>query len=61
MVGTVTRQGSEWIVRLAMRDHDSGYVRMIAPPEIVEPLPESELPVPELPVDPAAAAAQGAQ
>jgi len=61
VVGTVTRQGSEWIVRLAMRDHDSGYVRMIAPPEIVEPLPESELPVPEVPVDPAAAAAQGAQ
>jgi hypothetical protein len=56
----VTRQGSEWIVRLAMRDHDSGYVRMIAPPEIVEPVPESELPVPEVPEDATTTAGQGA-
>ena len=44
VAGTVTKQGSEWLVKLAMRDHASGYVRMIAPPEIVEPLPESEVP-----------------
>lgn len=44
VVGTATKQGSEWIVRLAMRDHSSGYVRMIAPPDIVEPVPDSELP-----------------
>lgn len=44
VVGTVSKQGSEWVVRLAMREHSSGYVRMIAPPDIVEPVPESELP-----------------
>jgi rod shape-determining protein MreC len=44
VAGTVTKQGSEWLVKLAMRDHASGYVRMIVPPEIVEPLPESEVP-----------------
>lgn len=60
VVGTVTKQGNDWIVKLAMREHSSGYVRMIAPPEIVEPLPEPELPeVP--PEDAAASASQGAQ
>lgn len=44
VVGTATKQSGDWIVRLAMRDHSSGYVRMIAPPDIVEPVPESELP-----------------
>ncbi|MEX1251560.1 MAG: rod shape-determining protein MreC [Hyphomonas sp.] len=44
VAGTATKQGGDWIVRLAMRDHSSGYVRMIAPPEIVEPVPESDLP-----------------
>lgn len=71
VVGTVTRQGSDWLVKLAMREHASGYVRMIAPPEIVEPLPELEVPevpvVPEGgapaagPAAPAASAAQGAR
>ena len=60
VVGTVTKQGADWIVKLAMRDHASGYVRMIAPPEIVEPLPEPEI---TEPVTPAAASgtSQGAQ
>lgn len=65
VVGTVTQQGNEWIVKLAMREHSSGYVRMITPPVILEPLPEEELP-PEVPegaeeptADGAAPAAQG--
>lgn len=53
VVGTVTRQGNEWIVKLAMREHSSGYVRMITPPVILEPLPEEELPA-AAPEDPAA-------
>jgi rod shape-determining protein MreC len=52
VVGAVTKQGADWIVKLAMRDHASGYVRMIAPPEIVEPLPEPEI---TEPVEPAPA------
>lgn len=43
VVGTVTQSGGEWVVKLAMREHSSGYVRMIAPPDIVEPLPEPEV------------------
>jgi len=43
VVGSVTGQGAEWIVKLAMREHSSGYVRMIAPPDIIEPIPEEDL------------------
>ena len=61
VVGTVTEQGAEWIVKLAMREHSSGYVRMIAPPDIIEPVPEEELP-PQVPAEGAAVpASQGAQ
>jgi rod shape-determining protein MreC len=61
VVGTVTEQGAEWIVKLAMREHSSGYVRMIAPPDIIEPVPEEDLP-PPVPAEGAATpASQGAQ
>lgn len=61
VVGTVTEQGAEWIVKLAMREHSSGYVRMIAPPDIIEPVPEEDLP-PPVPAEAAAVpASQGAQ
>lgn len=60
VVGTVTKQGNDWIVKLSMREHASGYVRMIAPPVILEPLPESELPAEAAePVEEAAGPTQG--
>ncbi|HAY05925.1 MAG TPA: hypothetical protein DCY26_04630 [Hyphomonas sp.] len=58
VVGTVTRSGNEWLVRLAMREHSSGYVRMIAPPVIPEPMPEPPPPAVE-PAEEAQAAPQG--
>ena len=61
VVGTVTEQSAEWIVKLAMREHSSGYVRMIAPPDIIEPVPEEDLP-PPVPAEGAATpASQGAR
>lgn len=61
VVGTVTEQGAEWIVKLAMREHSSGYVRMIAPPDIIEPVPEEDLPPPVPAEGTATPASQGAQ
>lgn len=61
VVGTVTEQGAEWIVKLAMREHSSGYVRMIAPPDIIEPVPEEDLPPPAPAEGTATPASQGAQ
>jgi rod shape-determining protein MreC len=60
VVGTVVKDGDDWIVELAMREHQGGYVRMVAPPQIVAPLPESELPETPVP-ETAASPAQGAR
>jgi rod shape-determining protein MreC len=40
VVGTARKESGSWRVRLAMREHSGGYVRMIYPPEIPQPVPE---------------------
>lgn len=38
VVGTARKDSGSWRVRLAMREHPGGYVRMIHPPEIPQPV-----------------------
>lgn len=47
VVGTARKESGSWRVRLSMRDHPGGYVRMIHPPEIPQPV---QAPPPEEPV-----------
>lgn len=42
VVGVAASEAGSWRVRLAMRDAAGGYVRMIQPPVIPEPLPDPD-------------------
>ncbi len=43
VVGEAHESGGDWRVKFSMADRDGGYVQMIPPPVIMQPVPEEEL------------------
>ena len=60
IVGEVRRAGGDWRVKYAMSEGSAGYVQLIPPPVIPEPLPAPDVPAGDE-TSPAASPTQGAR